>query len=231
MTTTAELTYTDLPALMRRLAGDEKHNAAAESTVDVIWVLYDSVLDIGPHNLDDPGRDRFLLSKGHGPMAFYAVLAAKGLLPAGDLDGWGTFESRLGGHPDRTLVPGAEISSGSLGHGLPIGLGLVLGWRATGRTGPRAVVLVGDAELDEGSNNEAIEYAGRLGLEQLTVVVVDNSSSTYGWPGGIERRFTLEGWTGRTVDGRDHDALRVAFTEPHPGRPLVVVASVEKKGA
>lgn len=225
-----QLGYADLPALMQRLAGDEKHHAGAESTLDVLWVLYDSVLEIGPHNLDDPERDRFLLSKGHGPMAFYAVLAAKGLLALDELDGWGAFDSHLGGHPDRTLVPGAEISSGSLGHGLPIGLGIVLGWRAMRRTKPRAVVLLGDAELEEGSNKEAIELAGRLGIEQLTAVVVDNASSSHGWPGGIERRFAEEGWVARTVDGRDHAALRRACTETHPERPLAVVASVEPKG-
>lgn len=230
MTTKLDDGYAALPALMRRLAGDEKHNAAAESTLDVLWVLYDSVLNIGPGNLADPDRDRFLLSKGHGPMAFYAVLAAKGLLPPESLDGWGDFDSPLGGHPDRTLVPGAEIGSGSLGHGLPIALGVVLGWRAEHRTSPRAVVLVGDAELEEGSNIEAIAVAGRFGLEQLTVIAVDNSSSSLGWPGGIERRFTVEGWAGRTVDGHDHEALRAALTEPHPGRPLIVVAEVEPKG-
>lgn len=228
---TTQLGYADLPALMQRLTGDEKHHAAAESTLDVLWVLYDSVLDIGPRNLHDPQRDRFLLSKGHGPMAFYAVLAAKGILPLAELDDWGSFGSRLGGHPDRTLVPGAEISSGSLGHGLPIGLGVVLGWRAMGWTKPRLVVLLGDAELDEGSNNEAIELAGRLGTERLTAVVVDNTSSSHGWPGGIERRFGDEGWAARTVDGRDHTALRRAFTETHPDRPSAVVAAVEPKGA
>ncbi|WP_263248803.1 thiamine pyrophosphate-dependent enzyme [Saccharopolyspora rosea] len=221
--------YADLRPLMSRMTGDEKHSAAATSTLDVLWVLYDQVLAVDPRRPDDPDRDRFLLSKGHGPMAFYAVLAAKGFLDPAELDGFGGFDSRLGHHPDRELVPGAEIGSGSLGHGLPLALGTALGLGIQGRIRPRVVVLVGDAELDEGSNHEAIAVAGRHGLERLTAVVVDNRSSSHGWPGGIAGRFAQEGWATRTVDGRDHAALRAAFTEPHPDRPLAVVAEVEPK--
>ncbi|WP_091674117.1 thiamine pyrophosphate-dependent enzyme [Amycolatopsis marina] len=221
--------FTDLPALMARLTGDEKHSGAAESTLDVLWVLYDRVLRVSAAAREDPDRDRFLLSKGHGPMAFYAVLAAKGFLRPDELEGWADARSRLGMHPDRLLVPGAEISSGSLGHGLPLAVGTALGLRARRRTGPKVVVLVGDAELDEGSNHEAIAFAGRSGLGQLTTVVIDNASASHGWPGGIAARFEVEGWAGRTVDGRDHEALYTAFTEPHPGRPLVVVARVEPR--
>ena len=227
MTTTTVLGYAQLPGLMARMTGDEKHAMAAASTVDVLWVLYDRVLNVRPDTVDDPDRDRFLLSKGHGPAAFYAVLAAKGFLDPGSLGGWRWRDSPLGGHPDRVLLPGVEISSGSLGHGLPIGIGVVLGLRVQQRRSPRVFVLVGDGELDEGSNHEAIALAGRLGLERLTVVVVDNTSSTHGWPGGIAERFRVEGWATRTVGARDHEALYSAFTEPHPGRPAVVVARLE----
>jgi len=105
----------------------------------------------------------------------------------------------------------------------------VFGLRAKGYREAKVVTLVGDAELDEGSNQEAIAIAGRIGMPQLTVVVVDNSSATHGWPGGIARRFEVEGWVTRTVDGRDHEALYEAFTTPHPDRPLAVVATVERK--
>jgi transketolase len=189
------------------------------------------VLNVGADRLDDPERDRFLLSKGHGPAAFYAVLAAKGILDPELLAGWGGRDSPLGHHPDRVLVPGAEIGSGSLGHGLPLAVGVALGLRAQGRTGPRVVVLVGDAELEEGSNHEAIVLAARLGLDRLTTVVVDNASSSLGWPGGVASRFAIEGWATATVDGRNHDELYTAFTQPHPGRPNVVVAVTEPKGA
>jgi transketolase len=221
--------YDDLRPLMTRMTGDEKHDSSATSTLDVLWVLYDRVLRVSPDTVDAPDRDRFLLSKGHGPMAYYAVLAAKGFIPADWLDTFGTFESRLGYHPDRVLVPGVEISSGSLGHGLPLGVGVALGLRAQGFAAARTVVLVGDAELDEGTNHEAIAYAGASGLAGLTAVVVDNQSATHGWPGGIAARFGVNGWSTATVDGRDHRALQAALTTPLPGRPHVVVAVVEPK--
>jgi transketolase len=208
MTATTELGYDDLPALLTRLTGDEKHDSSSYSTLDVVWALYDRVL--GPD-------DRFLLSKGHGPTAYYAILAARGILPVEALDGFGGFESTLGHHPDRLLVPGVDISSGSLGHGLPIAVGVAL-------TGRRTFVLVGDGELEEGSNWEAVQYAGRAKIETLTTIVIDNASATYGWPGGIEERFALEGWRTRRIDGRDHGATERALRER--GGPRCVVAEV-----
>ncbi|MFD3558302.1 transketolase [Streptomyces sp. NPDC058686] len=237
MTTTAAPTaagpysYEDLPALMGRMTGDEKHGPAATSTLDVLWVLYDRVLRVTPDGVRDPERDRFLLSKGHGPMAYYAVLAAKGFVPEEWLPGFGSYDSPLGHHPDRVLIPGVEIGSGSLGHGLPIAVGTALGLRAQGLTGPAVWTLIGDAELDEGSNHEAIAFAGPAALDRLHTVVVDNSSASHARPGGIAARFEAAGWSATTVDGRDHEALYEAFTAPHPGRPRVVVARVEPKNA
>ncbi|MDP3890737.1 thiamine pyrophosphate-dependent enzyme [Nocardioides sp.] len=216
----------ELARLMSLMTGDEKHSAAATSTLDVIAVLYDRVLDVSPQTVDDPWRDRFLLSKGHGPMAYYAVLAAHGFFPESWLAGWARFDSPLGYHPDRTLVPGVEISSGSLGHGLPLGVGTALGLRAQG-IGSRVVVLVGDAELDEGSNHEALELAAALGLGALTVVVIDNRSSSYAVPGRIAERFSVEGWHVAAVDGRDRVALEKALSHREVERPNVVVAEVE----
>ena len=222
-------TYTELSGLMTLMTEDEKHGPSATSTLDVLWVLYDKVLRISPDTIGDPGRDRFLLSKGHGPAAYYAVLAAKGFVPESWLPGFGDIDSRLGYHPDRNLVPGVEIASGSLGHGLPLAVGLAHGLLARGLTRPRVFVLVGDAELDEGSNNEAIVYAGAVGLPNLTVVAVDNQSASYGWgPGGIESHFLVSGWSAVRVDGRDHDALLGALSSA-PGRPQLVVATVERK--
>jgi transketolase len=208
------LSYDDLPALLQRLTGDEKHDWSSLSTLDVVWALHGRVLAEG---------DRFFLSKGHGPTATYAVLAAKGVVPLELLDGFGTFDSPLGHHPDRRLVPGLEISSGSLGHGLGMAVGSVLGGR-------RVWCLVGDAELEEGSNWEAIQLAGRLELGALTVVAIDNHSSTHGWPGGLEPRFELDGWDAKRVDGHDRDALAAALALPdHAERPRLVVAEVGRK--
>jgi transketolase len=223
------MTYAELPELMTQLTGDEKHDASATSTLDVIWVLYDAVLRVTPETVGDPERDRFLLSKGHGPAAYYAVLAAKGFIPQSWLPGFGNAESRLGYHPDRNLIPGVEIGSGSLGHGLPLAVGVAHGLLARGLTRARVFVLVGDAELDEGSNNEAIVYAGAAGLPNLTVVAIDNQSASWGWgSGGIESHFAASGWSAVRVDGRDHAALTTALTMT-PGRPHVVVAAVEPK--
>lgn len=224
---TVTTTTSRLDELLHRITGDEKHAPSAHSTLDVIWVLYDRVLRVAPDRVDDPDRDRFLLSKGHGPAAFYAVLAAKGFIPEDWLNGVAGPDSRLGHHPDRLLVPGVEIGSGSLGHGLGLGVGTALGLRAQGLTSPRVYVLVGDAELDEGSNHEAIAYAGATGLDTITAVVIDNQSTTHGWPGGIASRF--HGWSSATVDGRDHDAIERALKSHEPGRPHVVVAVVETK--
>lgn len=208
------LGYEDLPALLTRLIGDEKHHLSSYSTLDVLWVLYDRILD---------RDDRFILSKGHGPAAYYAVLAAKGLLPQELLDGFGDFDSPLGHHPDRKLVPGAEFSSGSLGHGLAVAIGSAL-------TGRRVFCLLGDAELEEGSNWEAVQYAGRIGLASLTAIVIDNDSSQHGWPDGVERRFMLEGWAALRVDGRDHEQLEAALMpDPDATRPRCIVAEVEAK--
>ncbi|MBP0450393.1 transketolase [Kitasatospora sp. RG8] len=227
--TRTEVTFEDLPGLMSRMTGDEKHGPAATSTLDALWVLYDRVLRVTPATAEAQDRDRFLLSKGHGPMAYYAVLAAKGFLDPALLPSFGAYDSPLGHHPDRTLVPGVEIGSGSLGHGLPLAVGTALGLRAQGLTDSEVWVLVGDAEFDEGSNHEAVAFAGATGLDRLHVVVIDNSSATHGWQGGIAARFTAEGWSAETVDGRDHEALYAAFTAEHPGRPRAVIARVEPK--
>ncbi|GAA2066962.1 thiamine pyrophosphate-dependent enzyme [Williamsia deligens] len=228
-TTSPPFAYDDLPDLVTRMTGDEKHAPSSSSTLDVLWVLYHHVLNVSPDRVDDPGRDRFFLSKGHGPMAFYAVLAAHGFFPADWLDTAMAFDSPLGGHPDRSLVPGVEIASGSLGHGLPMAVGTCLALRSRG-SGAHVHVLVGDAELDEGSNDEAIAFAGARGLENLTVVAIDNQSSTHGRPGRLVARFALEGWDAGEVDGHDHSAIRDALLA-RPGRPTFVSARVERKTA
>ena len=159
------------------------------------------------------------------------MLAAKGFIPRDWLDDLGGPDSPLGHHPDRLLVPGVEIGSGSLGHGLGLGVGTALGLRAQGLLRRRVYVLLGDAELDEGSNHEAIAYAGATGLDTLTAIVIDNRSATHGWPGGIAspvHRQRLDGvHSGRTRPRRHRDRAQPAHDA---GRPHVVVAAVEPKG-
>jgi transketolase len=221
--------YAELPHLLSLMTGDEKHSAAATSTLDVLWVLYDRVLNVDSGDPESETRDRFVLSKGHGPMAFYAILAAKGFIERDSLPTWLRYDSALGLHPDRNLIPGVEISSGSLGHGLPLAVGMALGLRAHGNNVSRVFCLLGDGELDEGTNQEAIVAASRFALDSITAVVIDNRSASLGWPGGIDRRFAVEGWSTSTVDGRDHAAIDAALKAAHPGAPHAVVAVVEPK--
>ncbi|HEU4348681.1 MAG TPA: thiamine pyrophosphate-dependent enzyme [Actinoplanes sp.] len=226
MTVTTANPIDQLGPLLTRLTGDRKHLPSATSTMDVLWVLYDRILRITPETVDAPDRDRFFLSKGHGPAAYYAVLAAKGFIPVDWLDHAGEWDSRLGWHPDRVLIPGVEIGTGSLGHGLGLAVGAALGLRAQGYLDTRTYVLLGDAELDEGSNHEAIAYAAAVRLP-ITAIVIDNQSATHGWPGGIAARFA--GWDVSIVDGRDHDQVFRALERRDRDRPYVVVAGVERK--
>jgi transketolase len=131
--------------------------------------------------------------------------------------------SHLGGHPDRLLVPGAEVSTGSLGHGLPMAVGVALARRARGASA-RTVVLTGDAELNEGSNWESVMLAPALRLDRLTLVVVDNHSSSVPLT-PIAPKLQAFGWDATSVDGRDHEALEKALTRSSAA-PTAVVADI-----
>jgi len=208
--------------------GDEKHEASSYSTLDALLVLYRDILRVDPADPAWEGRDRFVLSKGHGPAAFYAVLSWRGFFPEGWLPTFMTWGSPLGGHPDRLLVPGVEVSTGSLGHGLPISVGIALGLRAKHLPKPRVVVLTGDAELNEGTNWEAIMLAPHLRLGNLTLLVIDNHSSTIGH-GSLAEKLQLFGWAAVAVDGRDHDQLRQALSRRLPDRPTAVIADIRRE--
>jgi transketolase len=216
----------ELRRLMALQTGDEKHGPSATSTLDVLYVLYEHVLRVDPADPSWEGRDRFLLSKGHGPMAFYAVLARKGFFSEAELRRFLEWDGILGGHPDRRRVPGVEVSTGSLGHGLPMALGVLYALRAKGRDGPRVFVLTGDAELNEGTNWEAILHAGARRLDGLTLIVVDNASGSLTM-GSIEAKLRSFGWDAETVAGRDHTALERALKRRVDG-PNAVVAELRE---
>lgn len=204
--------------------GDEKHEPSAHSTLDILWVLYDRVLRFDPADPRAETRDRFLLSKGHGPVALYAILAFKGFFPVDELARFESWDGILGGHPDRNRVPGIEVSTGSLGHGFPMAVGVALALRAKG-IDRRVYVLLGDGEANEGSVWETALLAGSLELPNLRAILVDNRSSTRPL-GDIAAKFAAFGWATQTVDGRDHEALYKAFSNPDATRPMMIVAEV-----
>ena len=214
----------ELERLMTLQTGDEKHTASATSTLDVLYVLYSRLLRIDPARPDWELRDRFLLSKGHGPMAFYAVLSWMGFFPEDELRRFLAYDGKLGGHPDRRQVPGVEASTGSLGHGLPMATGVAYALRAKGLDEQRVFVLTGDAELNEGSNWEAVLHAGAAGLANLTLIVVDNRSGSLPL-GSIAGKLRAFGWDAVGAAGRDHGELEQALRKQGE-RPTAVVARV-----
>lgn len=216
-----------LEQLMAEATGDEKHDWAAQSTIDVLWVLYDRVLRYDPHNPRSEERDRFVLNKGHGPLAFYAILAEKGFFPTSELATFTHWESRLGAHPDRTQVPGAEVSTGSLGHGLSMALGMALGLRLKG-SDRRVFALIGDGECNEGSIWEAALLAGHQHLHNLTCIAINNHSSTPDL-GDLAAKFASFGWAATTIDGRDHEQIYAALTRPDSTRPTMIVADIQRQ--
>jgi len=210
--------------LMMLAMGDEKHGRSTSSTLDVLWVLYDRVLHYDPTNPHSEARDRFVLSKGHGCVSFYAILARKGFFPVSVLPTFMQWDSILGSHPDRNLVPGVEASTGSLGHGFPIALGMALALRIKGN--PRRVfVLIGDGECNEGTVWESALLAANQHLANLTCIVVNNFSSSQAL-GDIAAKFIAFGWAATTVNGRDHEQLYAALTRPDAERPSVVIAEI-----
>ena len=213
----------ELMELISHARGDEKHDVSSFSTLDAIQVLYE-VMNVDPANPEWEERDRFLLSKGHGPLAYYSVLAHNGFFDGDELTRFMRWDGILGAHPDRLQVPGVEVSTGSLGHGLPMAVGVAYALRARGRDAQRVFVLTGDAELNEGSNWEAIMHAGSARLSNLTLIVVDNRSSNVVL-GEIAAKLRAFGWDAVTVDGHDHDDLRDAYTRRGDG-PTAVVAVV-----
>jgi len=210
------------------IATKEGHIPSALSILDVLWVLYNRVMVSYPKEPLHDDRDRFILSKGHGSLGLYAVLAEKGFFPGAELERFATFGSRLGGHPDCNKVPGVEASTGSLGHGLPFGVGVAMALRI--RKVPRRVfVVVGDAECNEGSIWEAALLAAHHHLANLTCIVDYNHSTDRALGmGDMVAKFNAFGWAATSVNGHDHEALERALAQPDAQRPTAVVAETTK---
>ena len=236
--TVAELERKSLAYRRRLLTYIKKANAGhtggSLSCVDILNVLYNRVLRVGPESFADPDRDRYIQSKGHSVEALYVVLADRGFFPEGDLNTLCAYGSHYVGHPTRK-VSGIEQNTGALGHGLSVCVGIALGARMDG-AGFRVYTLLGDGELTEGSNWEAAMLAAHCGLDNLVAVVDRNTLQITGRTGSVcnteplDGKFSAFGWTVHEVDGHDIDALIRAFDAVPfaPGRPSLLIANTVK---
>jgi transketolase len=217
--------------------GGAGHTGGSLSCVDILNVLYNHVMNVGPDNFTDPNRDRYIQSKGHSVEALYAVLADKGFYPRADLDTINQFQSHFIGHPTRK-VPGIEQNTGALGHGLSLSVGTALAAKKDGRS-YRVFTLLGDGELEEGSNWEASMTAAHYQLDNLVVIVDRNTLQITGRTEEVNQlepladKFTAFGFAVRHVDGNDITALVDLFAQvPFAlGKPNLIMAhTVKGKG-
>ena len=217
-------------------AGRTPHVASALSCADVVAALYFGVLRIDPTAPEYEGRDRFILSKGHGCMALYAALAERGFFPEEVLDEYARDGGRLAEHPAPRCVPGIEAATGSLGHGLSLGAGLALAAKIREQS-HRIFVLLSDAECAEGSVWEAAIFASAHGLDNLVAIVDYNKWSAMGrtspYLEPLVEKWKAFGWSCVEIDGHDASAIIAAFSRAPfvPSRPAAVVAhTVKGKG-
>lgn len=202
------------------------------SITDTLATLYGAVLRIDPANPTVQGRDRFILSKGHAAASLYSVMALTGYFPLEELATFAQADTRLGGHPNRRKLPGIETNTGPLGHGLPVAVGIAVGAEITD-SDARVFVAVGDGEMQEGSNWEAIMYAGHRKLSNLTLIVDKNDLQQGARVSGtnsldpLDAKFAAFGWDVSVVDGHDYGVLYSALSSRH-SRPHVVIARTTK---
>ncbi|MCA9258488.1 MAG: transketolase [Planctomycetales bacterium] len=212
------------------------HTGGSLSCVDVLNVLYNRVLRVGPDRLEDPQRDRYVQSKGHSVEALYVVLADCGFFPEERLESLCHYQSPFVGHPTRK-VPGIEMNTGALGHGLPICTGMALAGKRDGAP-YRVFTLLGDGEMAEGSNWEAAMAAAHYRLANLTAILDCNTLQITGATREvcsnepIDEKFRSFGWEVRPVDGHSVAALTEALCAPSDaGKPTLVLAhTIKGKG-
>ncbi len=217
--------------------GGRGHVGTSLSPVEILRVLYDKVLRYDPNDPKWPQRDRCILSKGHGCIALYVLLQEKGFFPEEELWKFCKFDGILGGHPD-PKVPGIEVSTGSLGHGLPIGVGMALNARYE-KASHRVFVVLGDGECDEGSVWEAAMSAAKHKLDNLVVMVDYNKQQSYASTYEVldlepfADKWRSFGFNCREADGHDVTALERAFADLpfESGKPSALIChTVKGKG-
>jgi len=218
-------------------AAKASHVGSCLSMADILAVLYGAAMRVDPARPDWDARDRLIVSKGHAAAIVYAALAESGFIEIDELKTYASNGSRLAGHVTRT-VPGVELSTGSLGHGLPVAAGMALAAKRAGAAW-RAFCIVSDGELDEGSNWEAIQFSQHARLDSLVAIVDYNKIQSFGTVAEVSDlhpladKFRAFNWGVHEIDGHDHAALHAALTAPPivPTRPTVVVChTIKGKG-
>lgn len=217
------------------VSGKAGHIGGDMSVMDILVSLYFHEMNVGPENFSDPGRDKFVLSKGHSVEALYAVLAAKGFFPINQvIEEFSHFGSKFIGHPNNKL-PGIEMNSGSLGHGLPVCVGMALAEKMN-KSSARVYTVMGDGELAEGSVWEGAMAASQYKLDNLCAVVDRNRLQISGNTEDVMHhdnlcdRFRSFGWNVISVNGNSIDELNAAFdtAKTVKGMPTVVIANTIK---
>ena len=209
------------------------HTGGGLSCLDILNVLYNRVLRVAPETFTDPRRDRYVQSKGHCVEALYVVLADRGFFPDADLDTVCRYQSHYVGHPTRK-IPGIEMNTGALGHGLPVCLGMALAAKMDAAP-YRVFTLLGDGELAEGSNWEAAMAAGHHDLDNLTAIIDHNTLQITGPTREVmsneplDQKWRAFGWAVQSINGHDFAQLTAALNQPaEPGKPTCIIANTVK---
>jgi transketolase len=234
----AERSITYRKKILKYIVGAKAgHTGGSLSCVDILNVLYNEVLNVGPQNFTSPDRDRYIQSKGHCVEALYVVLADKGFFPESDLETLCKYKSHYIGHPTKK-VHGVEQNTGALGHGLPIAAGTALAAKMDKKS-YRVFTLLGDGELPEGSNWEAALTAAHYKLDNLCAIIDNNKLQITGTNAEvcntdpIDTKFESFGWAVRHVDGNDVNALKEVLNSVpfEKGKPSLVIAhTIKGKG-
>ena len=210
--------------------GKTSHVGSALSCVEILAVLYFNIMDVSPRQWDGPDNDRFILSKGHGVMAWYAALAEAGFLALEQLETYAADGGHLGEHPSHTLGRGIQFSTGSLGHGLAVGTGQALAKKMDQRRS-RVFVMLSDGECNEGSVWEAAMGAAHQKLDNLVAIIDDNHMQAMGPSrqicglGSLKDKWAAFGWDATECDGHDINALvKTIETPAQPGKPRAIIA-------
>ena len=206
----------------------EGHLGSSFSILDVLYVLYDKVMNVSPSNMECDDRDYMILSKGHASLAHAAILENKGFISSGQLDSYCSYESILGGHLSRCKVPGVEASTGSLGHGISVSIGIALASKIKGIKN-RVFVIVGDGEVNEGTFWEAMLLGANHNLDNLYCILDYNHSNDRALRlDPLDKKLIGMGWDVVSINGHSHEEILSALSENRSGKPKAVIANTIK---